>query len=89
MLSDEFVSSLFGPDSDDEKFFNKKDKVERKISYNPNAPKTKSKQKKKKERKNYSVENKEKIFNSDNSIIPAERRISIDISKYKLEKKKI
>ena len=88
MLSDEFVSSLFGPDSDDEKFFNKKDKVDRKISYNPNAPKTKSKQKKKKERKNYSVENKEKIFNSDNSIIPAERRISIDISKYKLEKKK-
>ena len=44
MLSDEFVSSLFGADSDDEKYFNKKDKIERKISYNPNAPKTKSKQ---------------------------------------------
>ncbi len=89
MLSDEFVSSLFGPDDDDEKFFNKKDKIERKISYQPNPSKIKAKNKKKKERKkNLSVENKEKIFNSDNSLIPAERKISIDISKFKLENKK-
>ena len=53
MLSDEFVSSLFGPDDDDEKFFNKKDKIERKISYQPNQSQTKSKKKKKKERKNF------------------------------------
>ena len=48
MLSDEFVSSLFGPDDDDEKFFNKKDKIERKISYQPNPSKIKAKNKKKK-----------------------------------------
>ena len=85
------LSSLFGPgdDDEDEKFFNKKNKRERKKSYNPNASNTKSKKKGKKERKNFSVENnKEKIFNSDNSQIPSERRISLDISKFKLEKKK-
>jgi GTPase len=85
------LSSLFGPgdDDEDEKFFNKKNKRERKKSYNPNASNTKSKKKGKKERKNFSVENnKEKIFNSDNSLIPSERRISLDISKFKLEKKK-
>ena len=89
MLSDEFVCNLFGPDDDDEKFFNKKDKLERKISYNPNGNrKANSKKKKRKERKNFSVGNKEKIFNSDNSLIPVERRISIDMSQFKLEKKK-
>ena len=89
MLSDEFVCNLFGPDDDDEKFFNKKDKLERKISYNPNGNrKANSKKKKRKERKNFSVGNKEKIFNSDNSLIPEERRISIDMSQFKLEKKK-
>ena len=91
MLSDEFVSNLFGPDDDDdEKFFNKKDKLGRKdkIAYHPNAPQTKSKKKKKKERKNLSVENKEKAFNSENSLIPVERRISLDISQFKIEKQK-
>ena len=88
MNSDEFVG-LFGSD-DEEKFFNKNDKRKRKISYQPNSSsKTKPKNKKKKERKkNLSVENKEKLFNSDNSLIPPERRISIDISKFKLEKRK-
>ena len=83
------LSSLFGPgdDDEDEKFFNKKNKREFRASYHPNASNTKSKKKKKKERKNFSVENKEKIFNSDNSLIPLERKISLDISKYKLEKK--
>ena len=86
MNSDEFVG-LFGSD-DEEKFFNKNDKRKRKISYQPNSSKTKPKNKKKKERKkNLSVENKEKLFNSDNSLIPAERKISLDISKFKLEKR--
>ena len=86
MNSDEFVG-LFGSD-DEEKFFNKNDKRKRKISYQPNSSKTKPKNKKKKERKkNLSVENKEKLFNSDNSLIPADRKISLDISKFKLEKR--
>jgi GTPase len=86
MNSDEFVG-LFGSD-DEEKFFNKNDKRKRKISYQPNSSNTKPKNKKKKERKkNLSVENKEKLFNSDNSLIPADRKISLDISKFKLEKR--
>jgi GTPase len=86
MNSDEFVG-LFGSD-DEEKFFNKNDKRKRKISYQPNSSITKPKNKKKKERKkNLSVENKEKLFNSDNSLIPADRKISLDISKFKLEKR--
>ena len=84
------LSSLFGPgdDDEDEKFFNKKNKRERKKSYNPYISNTKTKKKSKKERKNFSVENKEKIFNSNNSLIPIERKISLDISKFKLETKK-
>ena len=88
MLSNEFVSSIYGPDDEDEKYFNKKDKKQRKISYNANPSHTKTKKKNKKERKNFSLENKEKLFNSDNSLIPPERRISLDISGVKLEKKK-
>ena len=42
------------------------------------------KKKIKKERK-FVVEN--KTFNSDNSLIPEERKISIDMSKYKIENK--
>ena len=87
MLSDEFVKNLFGSDDEDEKFFNKKDKRERKISYQPNQSQTKSKKKKKKERKNFSYENKEKINIYDSKLIPVERKISIDISKFKLKKK--
>ena len=90
MINDEFVKNFFGSDDDDsEKFFNKKDKKQRKISYHPNTSQTNSKKKKKKERKNLSVENKEKTFFSDNSLIPVERKISIDMSQFKLEKKKI
>jgi GTPase len=89
MINDEFVKNFFGSDDDDsEKFFNKKDKKQRKISYHPNTSQTNSKKKKKKERKNLSVENKEKTFFSDNSLIPVERKISIDMSQFKLEKKK-
>ena len=89
MLSDECVKTLFGSDDEDEKFFNKKDKRKRKISYQPNQSQTKSKKKKKKERKNFSYENKEKINIYDSKLIPVERKISIDISKFKLKKKKL
>ena len=37
---------------------------------------------------NISIENNPKIFNSDNSLIPIEKKISLDISKFKLEQKK-
>ena len=37
---------------------------------------------------NISIENSPKIFNSDNSLIPIEKKISLDISKFKLEQKK-
>ena len=86
MNSDEFVG-LFGSD-DEEKFFNQNDKRKRKISYHQNSSKSNQKNKKKKNRKkNFSVENKETTFNSDNSLIPPERRVSIDISKFNIEKK--
>ncbi len=89
MLSDEFLKNLFGSDDDEsEKYFNGKDKAKRTISYHPNAHKKESKKKKKKERKNFSVGNKEKNFFSDNSLIPLERRVSIDISQFKLEERK-
>ena len=51
MLSNEFVSSLFGPDDEDEKYFNKKDKKERKISYNHNPSHKKAKKRIKKKGK--------------------------------------
>jgi len=50
-----------------------------------------NKKKNKKSRKNFSAENKEKINhfnNSDISLIPVDRKISIDMSKLTLEKKK-
>ena len=89
MLNDEFLKNCFCPDDDEDEKFEIKHKKERKISYNPNPKHIKAKNKKKKERKkNFSVENKEKIFNSENSLIPPERKISIDISQFKLENKK-
>ena len=49
-----------------------------------------NKKNKRKKRKNNSTNNKktEKIILRDNFVVPPERRISIDVSKYKLEKKK-
>ena len=91
MLSDEFLKSCFGTDDEEDEKFEIKHKKDRIVSYHPNATKNKTKRKKNKQKerkKNFSVENKEKTFNSDNNLIPVERRISIDISKYKLEKKK-
>ena len=91
MLSDEFLKSCFGTDDEEDEKFEIKHKKDRIVSYHPNATKNKTKRKKNKQKerkKNFSVENKEKTFNSDNNLIPVERKISIDISKFKLEKKK-
>ena len=93
MLSNfDFIKNCFGSDDEEEEKFEIKHKKERKVSYHPGDPNKKSnnKKKNKKSRKNLSAENKEKInhFKSDNSLIPVDRKIYIDISKYKLEKKK-
>ena len=96
MLSNfDFIKSCFGPDDEEDEKFEMKNKKERKVSYHPATENSKTnnknnKKKNKKSRKNFSLENKEKEnhFNSDNSIIPVDRKISIDISKFKLEKKK-
>ena len=72
-----------------------KHKKERKVAYHPNADKSNNKRKnknksknKKSLKKNFSVENIEKkSFHSDNSLIPVERKISLDISKFNLEQK--
>ena len=88
MLSDEFLKNCFGSDDEDEEKFEIKQKDKRIVSYHP-ASKRKNKNKNKKSlKKNYSVENMDKIFNSDNSLIPVDRKISIDVSKFKLEKRK-
>ena len=95
MLSDEFLKSCFGSDDEEDEKFIMKNKKDRKIFYNPNSSKNKSKPRRKnknrskKERKNnISFENNPKIFNSDNSLIPIENKISLDISKFKLEQRK-
>ena len=95
MLSDEFLKSCFGSDDEEDEKFIMKNKKDRKIFYNPNSgknkskPRRKNKNRSKKERKNnISFENNPKIFNSDNSLIPIENKISLDISKFKLEQRK-
>ena len=102
MLSDEFVKSCFASDDEEEEKFIMKHKKERKIFYNPNSNKNLSKPRRKNKNKNrskkdinknnnnnnISIENNPKIFNSDNSLIPIEKKISLDISKFKLEQKK-
>ena len=86
------IKSIFGSDDDDDEKFEINDKRKRQISYHPNNQnsKTNNKKKGKKSRKNFSQESKDKItqFNSDNSLIPVDRKISIDVSKFKLESKK-
>ena len=89
MLSDEFVKSCFASDDEEEEKFIMKNKKERKIFYNPNSSKNLSKPRRKNKNNNISIENNPKIFNSDNSLIPIEKKISLDISKFKLEQKKI
>ena len=82
------IRNCFGSDDEDEEKFEIKHKKERKVYYNgPN--KSSNKKKNKKDRKNYS-EDKDQIkhFNSDSKLISIDRKISIDFSKFKLEKKK-
>ena len=92
MLSDEFLKNCFGSCDDEDEKFEIKHKKDRIVSYHPNSNnKTKEKRKNKNKnprKKNLSVEDKDKIYKSDNSLIPIERRISIDMSKFKLEKRK-
>ena len=96
MLNDEFLKNCFGSDDDEEEKFEIKHKKERKVAYHPNADKSSKRSKKKNKSKNknllqktFSEENiKKKISNSDNSLIPVERKISLDISKFNIEKKK-
>ena len=72
---------------------NKKRQNKRKISENP-TPTSKKEQKAKKivkkKRKNYSTNNQktEITLLNNNFVVPVERRVSIDISKIKLERKK-
>lgn len=95
MLNDEFLKNCFGSDDDEDEKFEIKHKKERKVAYHPNADKSNNKRKnknksknKKSLKKNFSVENIEKkSFHSDNSLIPVERKISLDISKFNLEQK--
>jgi len=88
----DFLKSCFGPDDEEDEKFEIKHKKERKVVYHPVDPNRKTNKKKnKKSRKNFSAENKEKINhfnNSDISLIPVDRKISIDMSKLTLEKKK-
>ena len=91
MLSDEFLKNCFGSDDEEDEKFEIKHKKDRIVSYHPNTEKTKNKKKKTSKssnKKNIPVEIKDKLFNSDNSLIPIERKISLDISKFKIEKRK-
>ena len=87
-----FIKSCFGPDDDEDEKFEIKHKKERKVSYRANDPNKKTNKKKnKKVRKSVSFsEGKAQVknFNSDNDLIPIDRKISIDVSKFKIEKKK-
>ena len=79
---------MFNSDDDDDEKFEIKHKKDRKVAYRAGDAnkKTNTKKKNKKARKNFS-EGKEEIkhFNSDNKLV---RKQSIDVSKFKLEKKK-
>ena len=91
MLSDEFLKNCFGSDDEEDEKFEIKHKKDRIVSYHPNTEKTKNKKKNKSKssnKKNIPVEINDKLFNSDNSLIPIERKISLDISKFKIEKRK-
>ena len=91
MLSDEFLKNCFGSDDEEDEKFEIKHKKDRIVSYHPNTEKAKNKKKNKSKssnKKNIPVEIKDRLFNSDNSLIPIERKISLDISKFKIEKRK-
>ena len=86
-------AKIFGNDGEDEDEEEKNKKHSRKRNNRNNEINKEKKNGKKlnhKKRKNYSTSNQksEKTLLSDNFVIPPERRISIDVSKFKLERKK-
>ena len=86
-------AKIFGNDGEDEDEEEKNKKHSRKRNKRNNEINKEKKNGKKlnhKKRKNYSTSNQksEKTLLSDNFVIPPERRISIDVSKFKLERKK-
>ena len=97
MLNDLFLANCFGSDDDDDEKFEIKHKKERKVAYHPNMDKSTNKKKNKNKnknknrentKKNFSAEKSEKLFHSDNSLIPVKKKISLDISEFKTENKK-
>ena len=98
---DNFLKTCFADDEDEEEAMEKNknkyhfndnknpyDQNQKKIE-NKNKHKNDKRKEKRKKRKNYSTNQKlEKPILSDNFILPVERRVSIDVSKYKLEHKK-
>ena len=97
MLNDQFLANCFGSDDDDDEKFEIKHKKERKVAYHPNMDKSTNKKKNKNKnknknrentKKNFSAEKSEKLFHSDNSLIPVKKKISLDISEFKTENKK-
>ena len=98
---DNFIKTCFASDDEEdepeEKDKNKYHPKNKNNSNNQNSKKNENKNKhkndkrkeKRKKRKNYSTNQKlEKTLLSDNFILPIERRVSIDVSKFKLERKK-
>ena len=85
-----YIKSCFGPDDDEDEKFEIKHKKDRIVSYRANDPNKKSNKKKNKKNRKTVSEGKAQIknFNSDNELIPIDRKISIDVSKFKIEKKK-
>ena len=90
---DNYINVCFGSDDEEnEEETPKKTRYHKKPEQSEDQS-TNKKQKKKnrnKKRKNYSTQNQknEKKISNDNFVVPVERRISIDVSKYKLERKK-
>ena len=84
-----YIKSCFGPDDDEDEKFEIKHKKDRIVSYRANDPNKKSNKKKNKKNRKTVSEGKAQIknFNSDNELIPIDRKISIDVSKFKIEKK--
>ena len=73
MLSDEFLKNCFGSDDEEEEKFEIKHKKDRIVSYHPNPEQSKNKKKNKSKssrKKNFSVENKDKVFERVKKFIP-------------------
>ena len=92
---DNLLASCFGNDDEEENNNNDKNqkrypKQRKYLDKSQNPEKNQKKKNKAKKRKNYSSNNQktEMSLQSNNFILPVERRVSIDISQFKLERKK-